>query len=214
MATSLTALHAELVACRRCLEQGFFVVPPPIFSTHAGAAIMIVGQSPGRTEQTTTRRPFSGPAGKRLFRWLAEAGWAEEEFRAANAMTAITKCYPGPHPAGRGDRVPDRVEQALCQPWMEQELALIQPKVIVPVGGLAIARFLGAVRLDAVVGRMFQRPLDDEALTPWARQHTPAAVRIIPLPHPSGASQWINAPANQALLHQALEWLRKESTNR
>jgi len=212
MTTSLTALHAELAGCRRCLEQGFFIVPPPIFSAHAGAAIMTIGQAPGKTEQATTRRPFSGPAGKRLFRWLAEAGWAEEEFRAANAMAAITRCYPGPHPAGRGDRVPGRVEQALCSPWLEQELALVQPRTVVPVGSLAIARLLGAVTLSDVVGRAFTRPADDPALTPWARQYLPATCRIVPLPHPSGASQWFNAPANQALLRQALGWLRKEAS--
>ena len=170
---------------------------------------MIIGQAPGKTEQAVTRRPFSGPAGKRLFRWLADVGWSEQEFRTVNAMSAITRCYPGPHPAGRGDRVPGRIEQALCSPWLEQELALVQPLVVVPVGGLAIGRLLGPAPLNAVVGRAFARPLDDDALTAWARQHLPAACRIVPLPHPSGASQWFNAPANQALLRQALAWLRK-----
>ena len=67
-----------------------------------------------------THKPFSGPAGKRLFRWLAQAGFDEADFRATQAMTAITKCYPGPHPAGRGDRAPSRAEQALCASWLEQ----------------------------------------------------------------------------------------------
>lgn len=169
---------------------------------------MVVGQAPGKVEAAQTRRPFSGPAGKRLFRWLAEAGWAEDEFRSATYMTAITKCYPGPHPSGRGDRVPSRAEQALCRPWLEEELALVRPAVIVPVGGLAIGRFLRPARLEDVVGRLFARPADDEALTAWACQHLSTEARLAPLPHPSGASQWAHQANHQAKLQTALSQLR------
>ena len=75
MFATLPALHAELHACRRCAEAGHFIVSPPIFAGSPAARLMIVGQAPGRVEQERTHRPFSGPAGKRLFRWLAEAGW-------------------------------------------------------------------------------------------------------------------------------------------
>ncbi len=210
MFDTLPALHAELLGCRRCADAGHFVVAPPICAGSPTARLMIVGQAPGRVEQERTHRPFSGPAGKRLFRWLAEAGWAEDDFRAANYMTAITKCYPGPHPAGRGDRVPGPAEQALCRPWLEQELALVQPKVVVPVGGLAIQRFLGSgSRLHEIIGRAFARPTDDARLTPWAQQHLPPRCQVIPLPHPSGASQWFNDADNQALLRQALQHLQR-----
>ncbi len=95
--------------------------------------------------------------------------------------------------------MPGTAEQALCQPWLEQELALVQPQVVVPVGGLAIQRFLGnGARLNEVIGRAFARPADDDRLTPWARQHLPPRSQVVPLPHPSGASQWFNDPANQA----------------
>lgn len=209
MFDTLPSLHAELRGCRRCAEAGHFVVSPPIFAGRAEARLMIVGQAPGRVEQERTHRPFSGPAGKRLFRWLAEAGWVEEEFRAANYMTAVTKCYPGPHPAGRGDRVPGKEEQALCRPWLEQELALVQPQVVVPVGGLAIQRFLGnGSRLHEIIGCAFARPADDHRLTPWAQQHLPPSCQVIPLPHPSGASQWFNDAGNQVLLRQALAYLQ------
>lgn len=210
MFDTLPALHAQLRGCRRCADAGHVVVEPPICAGSPTARLMIVGQAPGRVEQERTHRPFSGPAGKRLFRWLAEAGWAEEDFRAANYMTAITKCYPGPHPAGRGDRVPGPAEQALCRPWLEQELALVQPQVVVPVGGLATQRFLGnGSRLSEIIGRAFIRPLDDHRLTPWAQQHLPPRCQVIPLPHPSGASQWFNNAGNQALLRQALGHLQK-----
>lgn len=209
MFDTLPSLHAELRGCRRCAEAGHFIVSPPIFAGRAEARLMIVGQAPGRVEQERTHRPFSGPAGKRLFRWLAEAGWVEEEFRAANYMTAVTKCYPGPHPAGRGDRVPGKEEQVLCRPWLEQELALVQPQVVVPVGGLAIQRFLGnGSRLHEIIGCAFARPADDHRLTPWAQQHLPPSCQVIPLPHPSGASQWFNDAGNQVLLRQALAYLQ------
>ena len=54
----------------------------------------------------------------------------------------------------------------------------MQPQVVVPVGGLAIGRFLSPARLDEVVGRLFVRPADDDALTSWARQHLPSSAHI------------------------------------
>ncbi|MCX6031729.1 MAG: uracil-DNA glycosylase family protein [Chloroflexi bacterium] len=194
---TLDALHIQLSACRRCADAGYFIGSTPIFSGHAGAVFMTVGQAPGRHEAEVTHRPFSGPAGRRLFRWLAQAGFDEAEFRATQAMTAITRCYPGPHPAGRGDRVPTRAEQAFCAPWLEAELALINPRVLIPIGGLAIGRFLGdekssaALRMTECIGEQFER---DGRI-------------IIPLPHPSDASQWFNAAENKARLERALEIL-------
>jgi len=153
---------------------------------------MTVGQAPGRHEAEVTHQPFSGPAGRRLFRWLARAGFEEESFRATQAMLAITRCYPGPHPGGRGDRVPSRVEQELCAVWLERELALINPRVIIPVGGLAVRRFLGnAHSMTAMIGERFEQ--DGRV--------------VVPLPHPSGASQWFHAPENKVRLDRALEHL-------
>ena len=170
---------------------------------------MLVGQAPGRIESTETQQPFSGPAGRRLFRWLAEGGWDERTFRETSYMTAVTKCYPGPNQGSRGDRVPSRGEQDLCRTWLEQELALVQPEIIVPVGGLAVSLFLGRRSLDEVVGREFGRSDDDPGLTPWARKHVPVAARIVPMPHPSGASLWLNRPENQKLVREALQILAR-----
>jgi uracil-DNA glycosylase len=189
---TLPSLYHTLSACRRCADAGYFIVPPPISTVNAGAIFMTVGQAPGRHEVEVTHTPFSGPAGRRLFRWLAQAGFDETEFRATQAMVAITRCYPGPHPAGRGDRVPTRAEQALCAPWLEAELALIQPRVLIPIGGLAIGRFLGEGKpMTDLIGHRFER---DGRI-------------IVPLPHPSGASQWFNVAANKARLARALEIL-------
>ncbi|MEA3334728.1 MAG: uracil-DNA glycosylase family protein [Chloroflexota bacterium] len=200
----------RLDACRLCLDAGYSVVSPPIFSGPDSASLMIVGQAPGRVETMQTRLPFSGPSGKRLFQWLAQAGWQEQDFRATSYMTAVTKCYPGPHANGRGDRVPIRAEQHLCRPWLEQELALVQPAVVLPVGRLAITRFIGGkVTLATTVGRTIERPADDPALTEWARNHLPAETCLVPLPHPSGASQWVNQPSNKELLQHAIKELSR-----
>jgi uracil-DNA glycosylase len=189
---TLQDLQARLSACRRCAEAGHFIGSTPIFSGAAGAVFMTVGQAPGRREAEVSHLPFSGPAGKRLFRWLGTAGFDERGFRATQAMTAITKCYPGPHPAGRGDRLPTRKEQALCAPWLEEELSEINPKVLVLIGGLAVGRFLGSGRsMTELIGERFE--LDGRIL--------------VPLPHPSGASQWFNQPENKERLARALEIL-------
>ena len=229
---TLADLHHTLSSCRRCADAGYFIGSTPIFSGHAGAIFMTVGQAPGRHEADVTHRPFSGPAGRRLFRWLAQAGFDEAEFRATQAMVAITRCYPGPHPAGRGDRVPTRAEQAFCAPWLEAELTLIQPKVLIPIGGLAIWRFLGDERnpvsgIEASAGFSGRREQPAKASTPEAYRNiqnnrvskTPTMTNLIgeqferdgrivvPLPHPSGASQWFNAAENKARLERALQVL-------
>lgn len=185
-------LHAQLRRCTRCANAGYAIQGPPIFSGAATARLMLVGQAPGKVEVNETFKPFSGSAGARLFRWLSEAGWSESEFRSSCYITAITKCFPGANQSGRGDRAPSKTEQALCADWLQAEIALVDPAVIVPVGSLAIARFLGPGRkLADVIGIRFE--IDGRT--------------IIPLPHPSGASAWTNKPAHQALIRQALKLL-------
>ncbi len=185
----LTELHAEIRRCRRCLEAGFPIVPRPIFSGPAPARIMVVGQAPGKNE-VRTGRPFDGPAGRRLFSWLGWAGFDEGEFRATEYITAITKCYPGKK-GSRGDRVPTAAERKLCAPFLARELELVDPEIIVPVGRIAISRFLGKIGLDDAVGEVHER---DGRL-------------ILPLPHPSGANLWLNRPESKELLKAALELL-------
>ncbi len=151
-ALTFEGLHGELRDCRRCLEEGYWIAPGPVFSRGAGAGLMLIGQAPGPTE-AIVKRPFNAGSGKRLFKWLAEAGWDEAEFRATAYMTAITKCYPGRSDSGKGDRVATPFEQALCRPWLEQELRLVNPRLLILVGGLAIRLLYPAnVRLDEIIG--------------------------------------------------------------
>jgi len=155
---------------------------------------ILVGQAPGQTEMGGGQ-PFAGRAGRTLFKWLASAGIDEATARDWLYISAITRCYPGPHPSGRGDRVPAPRDRERCGDWLAEELRIIQPRVLVPVGRLAIDRFFGPVPLAAVVGGEHEV------------EHEGGRSLAIPLPHPSGASSWIHAPGNRALLHRALALL-------
>jgi uracil-DNA glycosylase len=194
MIDELELIQQQIRACQRCTLAGYPVQGPPIFSGNARARLMIIGQAPGKVEMKKTHQPFSGNAGKRLFRWLAQAGWEESYFRSHFYMTSVTKCFPGPNKSGRGDRAPSRKEQQLCAEWLEAELMLVDPEVVVPVGKMAIERFFGRNRkLVDIIGGRFQ--IDGRI--------------VVPLPHPSGASAWIQNRDNQVLISQALTHLAR-----
>ncbi|MBK6712540.1 MAG: hypothetical protein IPG51_19750 [Chloroflexi bacterium] len=149
---TMTDLHAALRGCRRCLEQGHAITPGAIFSGQAAAQVMLIGQAPGVTE-VEAKRPFNASSGRRLFQWLEQAGWQEDDFRARQYMTAVTKCYPGKDKSGKGDRVPSKTEQALCRPFLAQEIAFVRPRLLILVGGLAIKLLYPAnARLQEVIG--------------------------------------------------------------
>ena len=187
---SLTSLQRDNRVCRACAEAGFPLESPPVFEGRPGQRAMIVGQAPGVVEGEE-RRPWRGRAGQTLRRWL---DLDEEEFYRLFYCASVTRCYPGRHPSGRGDRPPAPRELDLCRFWLEWELRLLDPRVIIPVGGLAARRLLGIARLDDCVGGRFEL----------------GAAIAIPLPHPSGASGWLNSSSNRARLALALEALRDE----
>ncbi len=215
-AVELGVLHAEMRACRRCLTAGYDIAPGAVFSAGPAPQVMLIGQAPGITE-AETKRPFNASSGRRLFQWLGEAGWDEDAFRARQYMTAVTKCYPGRTGAGKGDRVPSRAEQALCRPFLEREIRLVNPRLVLLVGGLAIKLlFPPRLKLTEIIGTAvyfapdrLADPLNfafDEGL--WVRDWGGAVAAngryVVPLPHPSGASLWPNKPANQRLIAAAI----------
>lgn len=186
---SLAELQARMDQCRLCLEAGHDIYPRAIYAGSEKARIMIVGQAPGITEKEAGR-PFNAGSGSRLFQWLAAAEIEEDWFRTTQYMTSVTKCYPGRAKSGSGDRVPSRAEQKLCRPYLDQEMALIDPALIIPVGRLAIGLFYAKkLPLDQIIGTQIQH--DGR----W----------IVPLPHPSGASRWHQTEANRNLLNKAVE---------
>jgi uracil-DNA glycosylase len=150
------------------------------------ARVLLVGQAPGATE-VQTRLPFTGPAGKRLMAWFEQAGVDRDEVYLA----ALARCFPGKAKGGRGDLPPSRAMMANCRPHLLREMELLSPRVVVPVGGLAIKELLDLGSLSGAVGESFVRD----------------GVRYVPLPHPSGASTWLNRPENRERLDRALEKL-------
>jgi len=186
---ALERLHTRIRACTKCVEVGYLPSAFPIVAGKASDRVMIIGQAPGAVE-LTTGLPFSGRAGAELRRWLAQAGIDEAHLPY---RTSITKCFPGKAASGAGDRRPSPPEVALCAPWLDAELALVRPRVILLVGTLAIERFWGRVQLSEVVGKS---RIDGERV-------------LIPLPHPSGASRWLNDPQNRLRLRRALRLVRR-----
>jgi uracil-DNA glycosylase len=188
--------HARRLArCRRCTSSGSTI--HPIIPEARAPIAMMVGQAPGQVE-AVGGRGFAGRAGRTLFRWLASVGIDETVWRERVLMAAMTRCYPGASPSGRGDRVPSPSEIAACSPWLDAELALVRPRVLVVIGRLAIDRFLGPPSLAEVIGRG------------WEVAHAGGRSLAIPLPHPSGASSWVHQPGHRPLLDSALALLARE----
>ena len=185
---SLTSLQRDNRVCRACAEAGYPLESLPVLEGHEGQRAYMYGQAPGVVEGEE-RRPWRGRAGQNLRRWLE---LDEDEFYATFYCASVTRCYPGRSPSGSGDRVPAPREQELCAFWFEWELSLLRPELIVAVGGLAIRRLLGRRALEECIGATFEH----------------AGATVVPLPHPSGVSRWLNSPANLARLDAALALIR------
>jgi uracil-DNA glycosylase family 4 len=187
---SLASLQRDNRVCRACVEAGFPLASLPVFEGHAGQRALIFGQAPGALEGDE-RRPWRGRAGATLRRWLE---LDEDEFYETFYCASVTRCYPGKHPSGRGDRPPTPSEIELCRFWHDWEMRLLRPELVVAVGGLAARRLLGLRSVSEYVGKTYRL---GDALA-------------VPLPHPSGASGWLNELANRRRLEGALALLRAE----
>ena len=189
---SLASLQRDNRVCRACVEAGYPLESLPVVAGYAGQRAYMFGQAPGIVEGQE-RRPWRGRAGATLRRWL---DMDEERFYSTFYCASVTRCFPGRAPGGRGDRTPTPPEQDLCSFWRTWELELLRPRLVVAVGGLAIRRLLGVSGLSDVVGRRFE-----------ADGRT-----VVPLPHPSGRSTWLNDRANHARLARGLELVHHELT--
>lgn len=166
----------------------------PVLSGDGSERAMLIGQAPGWRE-IETGVPFAWDAGKRLVGWLGLAGVNAADFRERWYVTSVGKCYPGRAPGASVDKPPSRVEIERWSPFLLEEVRLLQPGLVVLVGALAHRFAFGpSARVDDLVGRELA----------WAA--APGA-SVLCLPHPSGASTWLNDPAHSDLWRRGIELL-------
>lgn len=183
--------RAALFNCRLCPQMiGPVVSGSPVFSP-----ILLIGQAPGDKEGGFGK-PFAWTAGKTMFKWFERIGLDEETFRARVYMAAVCRCFPGKNPTA-GDRVPSKDEIANCSTWLQAEIDLLKPELILPVGKLAISQLMPVDKLNEVIGKIHS--------VTFHGHHTEA----IPLPHPSGASTWHRMEPGISLLESALTLLQQ-----
>ncbi len=186
--TKLDDHVARLVQCRRCP----CMLPPPVSGGAVLSKVILVGQAPG-VREPVLGRPFAWTAGKTLFRWMEEfCGLNEASFRSLVYFAAVCRCFPGKAPGG-SDRVPAPDEIRNCSSWMNDEFQILRPRLVIPVGKLAIAQFMAFDKLDQVISRKFV--LDQNGVK----------FDFIPLPHPSGASPWPRVSPGRELTINALK---------
>ena len=186
--TGLTRHVARLLKCRRCPR----MKSAPVSGGAAVSDVMVIGQAPGPREPVL-RRPFAHTAGKTLFRWFEEfCGMNEAAVRSKIYFAAVCRCFPGKNSSGT-DRIPAPDEIRNCSLWMHEEIQILRPRLIIPVGRLAITQFIDCEKLEKVIGRKFQ--------VERAGHH----FDVIPLPHPSGASPWHKIPPGRELTVHALK---------
>ena len=166
--------------------------PPPVSGGAILSKVMIVGQAPG-VREPVRKRPFAHTAGQTLFRWFERfCGMGELNVRSSVYFAAVCRCFPGKTSVG-GDRVPTPEEIRNCSSWMNEELEILRPDLVIPVGRLAIAQFIVFDKLAQVIGREFviSRP-------------NRFRFDVIPLPHPSGASPWHKVSPGRELTERAM----------
>jgi uracil-DNA glycosylase len=187
----LRVLHRELDLCRACEK----MVGPVVHGPAIASSILLIGQAPGPHEGALGR-PFAWTAGRTLFRWFERALGADEaKVRAGVYFAAVARCFPGKANGG-GDRKPDPAEIERCRTYLEREVALLLPKLVLPVGTLAIEQVLG-----------HKGPLAEVVGTVRRARYHGRDVDVIALPHPSGASTWHRMEPGLTLLGRALDLL-------
>lgn len=226
---ALDQTNLEIAGCDICAQGGYVAITRPIDRGRGDKQILIVGQAPGYTEGTR-QVAFGGPAGRKLMQWFATIGLSEAQVRTYTYMSAITKCYPGRAPGGGGDRNPSPIERANCRPYLLREILAIKPKVVILIGSTAIKEVYGdKTKLEEIIGVTKTMTLGElyvrlqARLVSARRQEMPLLpeftnvdweqpVYVFHLPHPSGASTWLNSEANKTLLQNSLTQLGKHLT--
>jgi len=186
----LLTLQAELRACTACPE----VVGPVVHGAPMRSPVFLLGQAPG-VHEGSKGKPFAWTAGKTLFQWFQRATGADEEtIRARVYFSAVARCFPGKAKGGGGDRRPSPDEIERCRPFIQGEVGILKPRLVLPVGTLAIEQVLGHKGpLAEIIGEVRRATFHG------------VSVEVIALPHPSGASTWHRTEPGKARLARALE---------
>ncbi len=193
----LRTLERDVRTCDRCVVAGHLPEAHPVIWNPVAGRNMVIGQAPAQGAHLA-ERPWSGPSGALMRAWFATAGFDPERFHDDWYFTSITKCFPGKAASGTGDRSPSAAERALCRPYLEVELALIRPALIVTLGRLAA---------DAIIPGARSRTLRELVETVWQVDVGYGDVPVVALPHPSGVGRWLNDPDNRARVDRAMERL-------
>ena len=199
---ALRDLRTEIKACRRCVVAGFLPEAHPIAWGWTGQRAMLVGQAPAARGHLAVI-PWSGGGGVKLRAWLREAGLAgEDALQRTFLVSAITRCFPGPSPSGKGDRAPSPAEITVCADHLDGEIALVRPELIVSLGLIAARRLGARGALGELVG------------TRLVGERAGVRYTLIPLPHPSGVSHFLNSEEGRARLAEGLRLLGEERVTR
>ena len=164
---ALEAVGSEVRACTRCrLHAGRTSAVPG--EGHADTEVVFVGEGPGMNEDRQGR-PFVGRAGDLLVRFLATIGWTRDEV----FITNVVKCRPP------DNRDPEPDEVAACLPYLERQLGIIDPALIVTLGRHSMGRFIPGARIGQAHGTL--HPVDPAtgagAAMVYAMYHPAAALR-------------------------------------
>lgn len=189
--TNIIKHQEALLKCNKCED----MIGTPIVGYPIKSKIILIGQAPG-IKEGKLKKPFAWTAGKNMFKWFSSIGLEEEEFRRNIYMTAVCRCYPGKNPSGSGDRVPSDIEIKKCSKWLDYEIETLKPKLIIPVGKLAISQFIIFDKLNDVVGK--------KIIYKKSKQN----ISIVALPHPSGLSTWYKKEPGKSLLYEALKTIK------
>ncbi len=189
--TSLVQLKrhvTRLRACNDCPD----MIGPVVTGVPVMSPVMLIGQAPG-VKEGPAGKPFAWTAGKTMFQWFESLGLSEEQFRHRVYMAAVCRCFPGKAEKGGGDRVPSAEEVERCSRHIQREVQILRPRLVIPVGKLAIAQLApDAEQLVDIVGTVQRAAIAGHAFD------------MIALPHPSGASTWHRTEPGKTLLVKAL----------
>ena len=163
----LDVIASEVSACTRCrLHQGRTKAVPG--EGHPDTEVVFVGEGPGVNEDRAGR-PFVGRAGDLLVRFLATIGWRREEV----FITNVVKCRPP------DNRDPEPDEVAACYPYLQRQLAAIDPALVVTLGRHSMGRFVPGARIGQAHGTL--HPVDPgtgaTSAMVYAMYHPAAALR-------------------------------------